>query len=162
MEIKQADVLALLDLDAEAGTLRWKSGRFSGQIAGCSRADGYIGIQFGGKKYFAHRLIWLAHYGAWPTKAIDHTNGKKNDNRISNLRDVSQQTNTQNRSPNKSLKHGLMGVSSRNGCAQFSARIKVNGVSQHLGQFCTAELANKAYMTAKRKLHPSYALCSVI
>ena len=154
MELKQADVLALLELDSEAGTLRWKSGRFAGQLAGCLRRDGYVGIQFGGKKYFAHRLIWLAHYGAWPTHAIDHINGTKNDNRIANIRDVPQKVNTQNRRPNKSLLHGLMGVADHGGRGRYSARVKVDGISHHIGQFATAELANEAYLEAKRKLHP--------
>jgi len=40
-----------------------------------------------------HQIAWLLYYGEWPSIMIDHINRDKKDNRISNLRDV---TNSQN------------------------------------------------------------------
>jgi HNH endonuclease len=38
-----------------------------------------------GRTYLAHRVIWLLHYGSWPTSMIRHRNGNNSDNRICNL-----------------------------------------------------------------------------
>jgi len=51
---------------------------------------GYIIIKINRKDYQAHRLAWLYEYGNFPKQTIDHINRIKTDNRICNLRDVSQ------------------------------------------------------------------------
>jgi cytoplasmic iron level regulating protein YaaA (DUF328/UPF0246 family) len=56
----------------------------------------YLSIVFKGRKYKAHRLAWLIHYGEWPKQVIDHINRQPNDNRIMNLRDVSYSENIKN------------------------------------------------------------------
>jgi hypothetical protein len=56
----------------------------------------YISVEVDGVVYRAGRLAWFMYYGKWPEKVIDHINGNPADNRICNLRDVSQQENTLN------------------------------------------------------------------
>ncbi len=46
--------------------------------------------------YKAHRIAWYLHYGEWPEGMIDHVNRNKNDNRIENLRLVSNRYNQHN------------------------------------------------------------------
>lgn len=48
------------------------------------------------KNIQAHRLAWRIYYGRWPSKDIDHKNGDPSDNRISNLREATEQENTFN------------------------------------------------------------------
>lgn len=151
--LKADDVRALFVVDVNAGTLQWKSGRFAGLICSPRKSDGYVIVHINRRCYYVHRLIWLCAHGEWPTKNIDHINGNPSDNRIANLRDVTQAVNMQNRKANKRLKHGLMGVFKHAGCIRFSARIKVNGETTYLGRFETKEQAHAAYVEAKRRMH---------
>ncbi len=58
----------------------------------------YIDLYSFGKRYrfLMHRAIWAWHNGCFPTLQIDHINGKRFDNRIENLREVSPSENMRN------------------------------------------------------------------
>ena len=58
--------------------------------------DGYIRIGISGRRYLAHRLAWFFVHGTTP-QIIDHINHNKTDNRIANLRNVTQSCNLLNR-----------------------------------------------------------------
>lgn len=58
--------------------------------------NGYLILKIKGKQFKAHRIAWFLYYGIFPKKVIDHINRIKNDNRISNLRDVSMLVNANN------------------------------------------------------------------
>lgn len=64
--------------------------------AGYLRSDGYRMIEFFNKQFYAHRLAWFLYYGEWPKDTIDHINRNRADNRICNLRVVSQSINNLN------------------------------------------------------------------
>ncbi len=66
-----------------------------GTVAG--RLSKYYQIQYKNKKYYSHRLAWLYIYGEHPKNQIDHINRDKTDNRISNLRDITDQENKMNK-----------------------------------------------------------------
>jgi hypothetical protein len=65
--------------------------KMNGYLA-CSVTHDGVGYQI-----LAHRLAWLLTYGRHPLDQIDHINGKRNDNRIENLREVSASGNQRNR-----------------------------------------------------------------
>lgn len=124
----------------------------AGTVADC-RSHGYVVIRIDGKLHGAHRLAWLYHYGEWPD-VIDHINGDKADNRIINLRNVSQTENMQNiQSAPAHSKSGLLGAHRHGRSRKWQARIRINGVGMRLGSFATPEEAHAAYMAAKRQHH---------
>ena len=146
----------LLTYDPKTGNLIWKQ-RVSdkvrpGNVAGSTRKDGYRTITIQGNRLLAHRVIWAIHKGEWPAQNIDHINGNPSDNRIENLRDVSQRENIQNLYAAKSHnKLGLLGVVKDK--KMFSARIVVNGKRINLGNFACPRAAHDAYVEAKKRYH---------
>jgi hypothetical protein len=70
-----------------------KAGNESGWMDNC----GYFIIKLNRKTYKAHRIAWLLTYGSWPEDQIDHINGNGLDNRLENLRDVSNRENLRNK-----------------------------------------------------------------
>lgn len=124
-----------------------------GYIAGTFDSHGHRQICVQRKLYGAQRLAWFYFYGTWPKNDIDHRNRIKDDNRISNLRDVPTALNCQNvvdaRSNSKS---NLLGVHRTK--YSFIAQIAVSGKKTHIGSFKTAQEAHVAYLEAKVKLHP--------
>lgn len=156
-----ARVRELFDYNPETGILTWKC-RPAIQIRAGSVAGkinhGYVVIGIGYKVYQAHRLAWLHFYGTWPVKVIDHINGEKTDNRITNLRDVSVSVNCQNRkTAQSSSTTGLIGVSkgvtNLKGECRYYSGIQVYGKYHALGSFTTPEAAHQVYLEAKRRLH---------
>jgi len=138
-------------------TRRIKTGRGThvGQEVGSWDMHGYKTVRIEKASYKLHRLAWLYVYGYWPDGDVDHINGVRHDNRFSNLRAVSRQTNLQNQrratSQNKST--GILGVYMAR-LGNFYAAISVNNKKKHLGTFPTIEDAKQAYLEAKRRVHP--------
>lgn len=145
-----------------------ETGIFTRRIAtghrGCNRAGeragrlnqlGYRQIGIDGARFQEHRLAWLYVTGDWPLAFIDHINGVRDDNRFSNLRDVSRTVNAYNQRNPKSnnLTGGFLGVSFDKKAGKFKACIHANGKQKQIGRFETAELARDAYRAAKPLVH---------
>lgn len=150
-------VRELFDYDPRTGVLLWRKRRSrrvkAGDVAGWRDSNGYIVLEIEGHAHKAHRIAWLITHGRWPRGDIDHANGIRDDNRISNLRQAARAENNQNqRRARSDSKTGLLGVSSHYG--KWKARIGVNGRDYHLGTFKTPEDAHKAYLDAKARIHP--------
>lgn len=152
----------LLHYEPTTGVFTWlKAGRIGsnreGKQAGSRHSHGYVHVQIDGVIYGAHRLAWLYVHGVMPSLQIDHRNGVRDDNRIDNLRDASSAINAQNRHcAQRNNQTGLIGAH-RHG-KSFTSKIKVEGKTQHLGSFETAEAANVAYLQAKRVKHAGCTL----
>jgi len=143
------------------GVLIWvkPKGRVApGSECGSQRGNGYLQLEFRGRNYLVHRIIWAIKTGAWPVNTIDHKDGNRANNKWRNLRDVTHQVNTTNqRKARVDNQSGLLGVSTL-GRGGFKAAIQTKGKNQFIGKFKTPELAHAAYLKAKRKLHEGNTL----
>jgi hypothetical protein len=128
----------------ENGTVYNKISRgraLAGKPSGATDKQGYICVRVQGKAYKAHRIAWALHYGKWPEKDLDHINHKVTDNRIENLREVTNRENCLNRKYKAKgyVKHGN----------KFKVQIKIKGVVHYLGLYNTPEEAHSAYLEAR-------------
>lgn len=105
----------------------------------CDNGTGYAVACIDGKKQYLHHLILGKKNGF----VIDHINGNKLDNRVSNLRHISQRQNTLNRRLNKNNSSGIRGVIYDSRIKKWCARISTFGKSIHLGSFAIKEDAIK-------------------
>lgn len=166
------EALLLLSYNPSTGELRWRertpetfpyhakrtrehtcanwNAQWAGEIAGTVDFLGRRQVRIKGRIYKAHRVIWLMVYGKFPEDQIDHINGVRDDNRLDNLREATQAQNQQNRS--RRSKRGLIGTYLHES-GRWCGRIRVNGVTHHLGLFDSAEEAHAAYCEKKEKLH---------
>ena len=101
-----------------------------GSVAGTIESQGYRHVLIDGAVHKAHRIIWLMVYGEWveyPAFEIDHINGQRADNRLSNLRKVTKSANQRNsgrRVTNTSGVHGVNLKEGRWGRTAFLARLR--------------------------------------
>ena len=137
--------------DPETGVLTWKERpsehfkndgahrRFTssraGRPAGSLNRTGYLGVGLDATTHQAHRIAWAIYYGAWPEQQLDHINLIRIDNRIANLRDVSQATNRLRQVRRSNNLSGHTGVFLNSKSGKWRAYIRVNGKGHHLGMF---------------------------
>lgn len=149
---------ALLDYHPETGVFLWRTLKGSrcpvDRPAGYVNPEGYRYIGIDRRVYLAHHLGWLYAHGVWPSRRLDHRNGRPDDNRIANLREDLSNRNQQNTGtgPRRNNSHGFLGVERHR--RRWMARITADGKRHNLGTFDTPEEAHDAYIAAKRRLHP--------
>ena len=116
-------------------------------VAGKTGA-GYIccGINLNGKiiKVSGHQLAWYLSYNELP-EYIDHIDKNRTNNRIDNLRSVTNQQNAFNTS--------AKGYSYNKRDKKYESKIFINGKSIFLGYFLNEDDAKQAYLDAKKVYH---------
>lgn len=140
----QSYLKTLLEYDPKTGHFTWKVSRgkaMVGNIAGLLSSYGYRLIGIDGKLYFSGRLVWFYQHGRWPEPCIDHINGRRDDDRLINLREVSYRMNNVN-----TIKHRsghLIGTTKRK--EGWIAQIQTGKRRRRVGPFPTALEAHQAY-----------------
>jgi HNH endonuclease len=150
----------LLDYDVETGVFVWKVDRSRtkcGAVAGVLNDKGYRLIGVDDHVYLAHRLAWLHVYGCWPPVEIDHINGFRSDNRLSNLREATRSENRINAKRKNTNTSGFKGVWRPAGRRKWYANIQIKNSRVYLGSFNTREEAYAAYCVAAAELHGEFA-----
>jgi len=143
-----------------ANTQAWKNfnTRFAGVEAGSPNSEGYVQIKISGKLHKAHRLAWLITYREWPSGQIDHINHNRSDNRLDNLRVVTNQQNTYNQKRRKTNASGFTGVGWHKRICKWQSQIQTDGKKICLGYFEKIEDAVAARKAAEEKFgyHPNH------
>jgi hypothetical protein len=123
-----ADFLTRIFYDAQSGKFfRVKDRK---ELTGTNHGGGYTSLKlYKNKNYLAHRVAWALHYKSWPPidRYVDHKNGNKKDNRIDNLRVVSNSDNAFNSKVRKKNKTGVPGVYKHSGQDKWIASITIDG-----------------------------------
>lgn len=142
------------------GELYWKKDvgfkTKKGAKAGHLHCSGYVRVTIEQRKYLAHRIIFLMFNKEVPS-TLDHINGKKDDNRIENLRKASFQENGFNKSKYKNNTSGIKGIYWYSRDNRWIARIMVDKKDIYLGSFKKIEEAQACIITARNKLHKEFA-----
>lgn len=132
-------------------------------------AEGYNwSAQPNGKTVYAHRrevrdgkdtAIRLHSLIMSPPKGmeVDHIDGDGLNNRRANLRLATHSENCANRRLPSTSSSGLKGVSWHKNQQQWLAKIKVAGITLHLGSFSTAQEAHEAYCKAAARHQGKFA-----
>jgi hypothetical protein len=94
----------------------------------------------------SHHFIWYWKYQELPER-IDHINQNKSDNRIENLRIL---TNIENCHNNLLSSKGYTFQNNK-----YRVKIKVNYKTIHIGYYNTEQEARQAYLQAKKKYFPN-------
>lgn len=173
------DVRRFLHYDPKTGRLWWKlrsydtfygdrsvqigrgkvwNQRFAGKRAFTAQSLGYFVGSVTGCKVYAHRVAWIHYYGELPSEGllIDHINGDKTDNRISNLRLVTRQQNIYNK-PARGGASQHKGVQWLKRSGKWQAVMRFEGKTRHLGLFDSEEEAAARYIREAEVLQGVYA-----
>jgi hypothetical protein len=166
-DLPPADVLRqLLRYEPETGKLFWlerpremfgtevRQRQWNTRHAGTeafiySEPSGYLCGQIFSKRQRAHIVAWAISYGEAPSGTIDHINHDPSDNRLCNLRQVTQTANSRNQAMRKNNTSGITGVFRFRG--KWGASITVDRKALHLGYFETIQEAAAARQAAERK-----------
>lgn len=112
----------------------------------------YLKCSLGKKMYYVHRLIWLYHYGVFPTRLLDHEDHDTLNNRIGNLVEVDFLANGRNQKRISTNTSGFTGVVATRKEGHFAAQIHIEGKHVHLGTFTSLELA----VAARKEANVAY------
>lgn len=112
--------------------LRWKInlGRRikAGDPVGCIGSYGYYRTKLHGKEIAAHRIVWELHNSEIPVDMqVDHIDGVRTNNELSNLRLASISENLQNQKLNSKSTTGIKGLSWSNKNQYWRGSIQLKG-----------------------------------
>lgn len=139
---------------------RWNT-RYAGTPAFTTPSEnGYMTGVVDTKRLLAHRVIMAMQIGDWPKETVDHINGVKGDNRLSNLRLATRSEQSRNTSSAKIGTSKYLGVSYRADRGCWRAVIFVDQKQKHLGSFDNEIDAAKAYDQAAREHFKEFARCN--
>ena len=114
-----------------------------------TESNGYLKCGIRGKDYRKHRLVYYANNQEWDinnslsSNSIDHIDGNKKNNNISNLRVVTHQWNR------KSAKGYTWDKQSK----KWRSQLMLNKKKIYLGLFDNKDKARTAYLEAKEIYH---------
>ena len=158
--------MTFLDYNPDTGLFHWKKSGGSravvGRLAGnFDPSNGYCKIGICGQQLYAHRLAWLFIHGEMPSLQVDHIDGNRMNNAISNLRLANQSEQNQNqRTGRATRKDRPLGAYFRKDSGKWMSQITIDGKVIRLGLYATESEAAAAYLVAKKQVHPFQTIAS--
>lgn len=130
----------------------------TGKKVSCNLSDShrYARVSVDGRSYFLHRCIFVYHHGYLPN-VVDHIDGDRANNRIENLRAVTQQQNCLNRVRHKNSKSPYKNVYWNKAANKWSVQVNINGKRKYLGVYDDIEYANLIAIEARNKYQGKFA-----
>lgn len=116
-------------------------------VKGSRHSKGYRVLGFKNKNLYLHRVVYAVKHGKLPPM-LDHINRKRDDNRLSNLRESSALHNQTNRNLSKLNKSGYRGVYFYD--RKWKAQLRINGKRYNLGTYESKEKAVRAVQKFER------------
>ena len=140
------------------GSWRMWNTRYADLEALIVDSGGYNTGTLFGRTTKAHRICWAIHFGEWPGGQIDHIDGDRSNNKIENLRVVTNMENGQNQRRHITNTSGETGVTWDKQYGKWMAYIGFVGRTKFLGRFPDFEDAVAARKQAERHIgyHPNH------
>jgi hypothetical protein len=159
--LTQERLKQLLHYNEGSGEFFWalsRRGVKAGKKAGTKHHTGYIAIKIDYEFYLAHRLAWMWSHGEFPKSHIDHINRNKFDNRLANLREVTNKQNHENSGIQKNNATGYRGVSWIESTGKYKAYLHHNKKQIYFGCFKTPEKAFAAAQAGRDKFFTHHTI----
>lgn len=153
-------VRSVFSYDPLTGLLSWRKPPRRGVAAGPAghrNADGYLIVGYRGHEYMGAHLIWVLMTGEWPGDGVDHENRRAFDDRWINLRSATYAQNNRNMGVRKDNRTGVRGVGINGRTGAFTARIRKDGKTTHLGDFRHLDEAAAVRATAEIKMFGEFS-----
>lgn len=145
--------------DYREGNLFWKKTlsnvATAGSKAGTVEKDRYIRISIEKKDYYAHRIIYMMFYGYMP-KIVDHIDGNKQNNNISNLRAISKAGNALNSKVRKDNTSGVKGVTWNKAAKKWQVQLHVGTKYKYFGVYFDLMVAKFVADAMRHKYHGEF------
>jgi hypothetical protein len=158
------ELRALMQYDPKTGSLIWHpkppttwvnrrfNTLFAGKQVGSTDSQGHVQVRIRGPLRQVHRVIWKMMTGNEPPPMLDHKDGNPSNNKWTNIREATPQTNNWNslaRSESSTGHRCIYALKPKNPTSyQFRVIMKVSGRDTHFGNFHTIEDAKAAYRAA--------------
>ncbi|HHX63157.1 MAG TPA: hypothetical protein GX707_20965 [Epulopiscium sp.] len=143
-------------VDSRGGERFYRGGVMNGSVNKGYRQT-TLRINGIGRNFMFSQIIAMTFLGHKPdghTLVVDHINGDRSDNRVSNLRIVTNRANTTIcfRSNEESFSSEYAGVNWHENVSKWRSQIQHRGVKTHLGYYDTELEASNAYQSALSKI----------
>lgn len=154
------DLLRVLMYDPDSGKFFRRiaiSQTKVGDVAGSLRKDGYVQISLKNRLYLAHRLAWLYVYGEYTDLQIDHIDRCRSNNRIVNLRKVTNKQNGENLPLLATNTSGVRNVSWDTQKQMWRVQIKHHQRNIFVGRYFDFDAAKDAAAQARDRFFTHHA-----